>query len=162
MMVMSALLASTEIIKNKKFIQHGTTTVYSHCRNVAYMSLRIARFFKAKVDTQSLVRGALLHDYYLYDWHDKAARPKLHGYYHPGIALKNAKRTLKLNSIEEDIIIHHMFPLTWPWPKTKEGWIVSLADKLCSLYETFKFNEVHLNHRAKALERECSKRKGSL
>lgn len=31
-----------------------------------------------------------------------------------------------------------MFPLTVIPPTCREGWIVCLADKYCSLYETFK------------------------
>ena len=149
-LVVTALLgmdACYRIVRNHDFIQNGSTSLYNHCRNVALMSLKIARSFKIKVDEDSLVRGALLHDYYLYDWHDKLARPHLHGFFHPGIALKNALEEFDLNSTEKDIIKHHMFPLTLVPPSTKEGWIVSVADKLCSLYETFRRNEVHLRKR---------------
>ena len=117
------------------------------------VSLKIASFFNARIDESSLVRGALLHDYSLYDWHDKSARPHLHGYVHPGIALRNAMQDFELNETEQDIIKHHMFPLTPVPPRTKEGWIVTLADKFCSLYETFKRNEVHLEKRRLLLTR---------
>jgi uncharacterized protein len=148
---------TSQIEQNKKFIQHGTTTLYTHCRNVAMMSLKIASFFKAKVDVESLITGALLHDYYLYDWHDRKKCPPLHGYFHPGIALKNAMAIYDLNKIEQDVIKHHMFPLTLCPPLTKEGWIVTLSDKLCSTYETFKMNERHLAKRRKMLEKKVER-----
>lgn len=151
--LLTGMYATSRILDNRNFIQHGTTTLFKHCRNVALMSLKIARVFHVKVDAKSLVRGALLHDYYLYDWHDKKVCPHLHGYVHPTLALQNAEKIYTLNPIEIDIIKHHMFPLTICPPKTKEGIIVSIADKLCSTYETFKMNELHLSHRRAILSR---------
>ncbi len=93
------------------YIQHGTTSIFTHCKNVALVSLLIAQIFRLRVDRYSLVRGALLHDYFLYDWHDKTVCPHLHGYVHPKIALENASKVFDLNETEKDIIVHHMFPL---------------------------------------------------
>ena len=53
-------------------------------------------------------------------------------------ALRNADRDFDLTDTERDIIKKHMFPLTVIPPTCREGWIVCLADKYCSLYETFK------------------------
>lgn len=53
----------------KNFRQHGRMSVYEHSLAVARMCLRIAKYFPGEVDMRSLVRGALLHDYFLYDWH---------------------------------------------------------------------------------------------
>lgn len=145
--ILTGMYATSRVLENRKFIQHGTTTLFEHCRNVALVSLKLARMFHVSVDEKSMVRGALLHDYYLYDWHDKTACPPLHGYKHPTLALMNAEKIYSLNATEIDIIKHHMFPLTPCPPKTKEGILVSIADKLCSTYETFKLNEVHLMHR---------------
>ena len=60
-------LKHSRFTENKDFIQHGTTTLYQHCISVAYRSIIIASKFNLDVDMRSLVRGALLHDYYLYD-----------------------------------------------------------------------------------------------
>lgn len=136
---LAAMALISQIKRNKEFIQHGTTSIYDHCRNVALVSLKIADSFKIKVDRDSLVKGALLHDYYLYDWHTH--KFNWHGFTHPKIALENARKEFNLTSVEEDIISRHMFPLTPLPPKTKEGAVVCIADKLCSLYETFRLNE---------------------
>lgn len=138
---MEELTKTTRILEMRQYIQHGSTSVFEHMLSVAYMSLRMSMFFRRKVNKTSMVRGALLHDYFLYDWHDKKARHKLHGFYHPGVALKNAQEYLNLNDIEKDVVLHHMFPLTFPAPVTKEGFYVSCADKIVSLYETFRMNE---------------------
>lgn len=145
--------ANSQLNENLLYIQHGTTSIFTHCKNVALVSLLIAQIFRLRVDRYSLVRGALLHDYFLYDWHDKIVCPHLHGYVHPKIALKNASKVFDLNETEKDIIVHHMFPLSIVPPKTLEGWLVTTADKLCGIYETFKFNEIHLKRRVKIFEK---------
>ena len=99
------------------------------------MSLTLAAIFRVKVDKVSLVRGALLHDFFLYDWHDKTAMPKAHAYLHPLIAFDNAKKEFRLNAIEKNIIQAHMFPLSIVMPKYKESWIVVMADKICAMNE---------------------------
>lgn len=131
-------LKSTRFIENKEFVQHGNTSLYQHCISVAYRSIIIAVRFNLDIDMRSMIRGALLHDYYLYDWHDKEARSKLHGFHHPRIACENASRDFQLNPIEQDIIRKHMFPLTLMPPKHKEGWVICIADKVCSIQETFR------------------------
>lgn len=123
--------------EEKKAIQHGSTTVYAHSVNVARLSSFLADHLPLKVHQQSLVRGALLHDYFLYDWHHKDECPsRWHGFTHPGCAAENAERDFRINDVEKDIIRHHMFPLTLSPPKTKEGWIVCIADKICAVQET--------------------------
>ena len=93
--------------------------------------------FNLNVDKRSLIRGALLHDYFLYDWHDKNKPAKFHGFTHPKIAFENACQDLELNKKERDIILHHMFPLNPIPPTSKEAWIICLADKICATKETF-------------------------
>ena len=123
----------------KTFIQHGSNSVYDHSLNVAYLSTKIALKIKSKIDLHKLINGALLHDYFLYDWHIHKSIPFTHGFTHPFTALKNAKSDFVLTRTEEDIIKHHMFPLVPFPPHTKEGFIVCLADKICAVFETFNF-----------------------
>lgn len=123
------------------FIQHGKTNVYMHSRNVAYLSFQIARFFekrfRAKIDYDVLVVGAMFHDFFLYDWHDSEKCPRLHGFKHPAIASKNAQEYYDINEAEKLIIETHMWPLTiTKFPKSTEAKIICIADKCCSLRET--------------------------
>ena len=139
------VLSSKKYQGLKKYIQHGTVTVYEHCIHVALFALKINRTFGLKCKERDLVRGALLHDYFLYDWHDAEApgniHPKLHGFYHPGIALKNAVKDYPLTECEKDIIAKHMWPLTVKPPRCREAWIVCLADKYSSTLETLKIRK---------------------
>ena len=124
------------LLEEQNAMQHGSTSVYEHSVNVAYKSLLLAENFRLPVDKQSLVRGALLHDYFLYDWHEKDGGHRLHGFFHAERALHNARRDFNLNFIERDIIRKHMFPLNITPPKFRESWIVTWADKLCAAEET--------------------------
>lgn len=123
----------------RRFIQHGTVSVYEHVTGVAEASLAAADALQrlgVTIDRSSLVRGALLHDYFLYDWHDPDPAHRLHGFRHPYFALDRAEEDFDLTSRERNIIVRHMFPLVPVPPTCREAWIVCLADKYCALHET--------------------------
>ncbi len=138
------IILTEEAQDMKNYIQHGTTSVFEHAVSVAKYSLiyaiAIERAFGKKVDRRSLVRGALLHDYFLYDWHEKTKGHHLHGFTHPKTAHDNASRDFDLNDREKDIIKKHMFPLTPIPPRYLESFIVCIADKWCAICETFKID----------------------
>ncbi len=131
-----AAMGTSRFAETRNFIQHGHTSVYTHCISVAYTSCMIAARFNLKVDIPKLVRGALLHDYFLYDWHN-ARSLLLHGFTHPKRALVNACEEFRLSPLECNIISRHMFPLTPIPPLYMEGWIVNIADKYCFVRESF-------------------------
>lgn len=139
----SDILHSENFQKTRHHIQHGTMPVYRHCLDVAKQSIQINKALGLGCSERDLIRGALLHDYFLYDWHDKNREnyQKLHGFYHPGIALKNARKEYHLTRREEDIIKKHMWPLTVVPPLCREAWVVTAADKYCSLLETLKIRK---------------------
>lgn len=112
MNILKQVEAETRILQSKEHIQHGTTTVYEHCVQVAYESYLFAKEHQLQVEMEQLIRGALLHDYFLYDWHNQLTPHHLHGFFHPGVALRNASMDVELTPIEHDIIKKHMFPLT--------------------------------------------------
>ena len=47
--------------------------------------------------------------------------------------MDNAETDFGLNDVERDIIFKHMFPLNLRFPRYKETFIVSMADKKCSV-----------------------------
>ncbi|MDD2956091.1 MAG: phosphohydrolase [Oscillospiraceae bacterium] len=120
----------------EQYLQHGSVTCLSHCLAVADVSFRWYCRLHLSGDVQSLVEGALLHDFFLYDWHQKGDRKGLHGFTHPRAAWENASRRFPLTPREKDIILRHMWPLTPVPPHTREGLLVCLADKYCALRET--------------------------
>lgn len=135
----SPTLSSPRVSLMARFVQHGRTTTLEHVAAVAYLSLYLSRALDLSCDEKALVRGALLHDYYLYDWHDHNAAPDAwHGFTHPRHALRNAEQDFpNLTDLERDIIAHHMFPLVPSPPRHLEAFVVSLVDKACSTVEVF-------------------------
>ena len=91
----------------------------------------------------------MLHDYFLYDWHNhihKKGWRNLHGFTHPETALNNARKEYQLSSREQDIIKKHMWPLTLVPPLCREAWIVTAADKYCSFLETVEPRLEQMKH----------------
>lgn len=129
------LRAHGRLAQLEQFTQHGRITTFDHVVRVAALSLRIARRLPVAVSETELTRGALLHDYYLYDWHH--CENKAHAVNHPVIALGNAVQDFELSRRERNIIASHMWPLPpTRVPQCREAWIVCIADKVCSLQET--------------------------
>ena len=133
-----------DILSNKKYksqsnyMQHGNTSVIMHEINVTICCLKIVKKLKLKVDIKSLVRGSLLHDYFLYDWHIFDKSHRLHGFTHAKKAMNNAIRDFNINKKEQSMILTHMFPLNLRIPKYKESIILCIADKIVATKETFK------------------------
>ncbi len=137
--ILSDILSNETVKQMHNYIQHGEISCYTHCYYVAYYTYLICK--KLKLDYKSAVRGAMLHDLFLYDWHTTSPadinEKGVHAWAHPRIALKNASKIFNLNDTEKDIIRNHMWPVTLKFPKTKEAFIVSCMDKYSATAETF-------------------------
>ena len=108
----------------RECVQHGQVSTWEHCVRVAHASLAMARALRLRVSERELVRAALLHDYFLYDWHEPG---------HVG----HAHEDFDLSPLEENVIESHMWPLPpTRVPRSREAVLVCLADKWCSLAET--------------------------
>lgn len=144
--IVKPLLMNDKVLSMKKYIQHGNTTTLEHCLNVSYTCYRFAKILK--LDYKAAARAALLHDLYLYDWHEDIPEEidKLgkHAFYHPKVALKNALQVDKLNFCERDMIMRHMWPVTVVLPKFKETWLIVFIDKYCAMYEFFLEKRIKL------------------
>ena len=119
-----------------EYIQHGQTTRLEHCVAVAYFSYWVYCRLHLQGNAYHLVRGALLHDFFLYDLREE--RPKNHISNHPYHALENASSCFMLNEEECDIIKNHMWPLTLALPAYKSTLVVSIIDKACAITEFFQ------------------------
>ena len=121
----------------KHYYQHGNVSTFEHVMHVTQTSYYLNKRFHLGADMKSLVIGSFLHDFYLYDWHEKDDSHRWHGFHHPTRALSNANRLFSLNQTEQDIIKNHMWPLTiQSLPKSKESLLVCFVDKYCSTIET--------------------------
>jgi uncharacterized protein len=130
------ILGNEVFCQLKGHLQHGRISVYEHSLDVARLSFSLGRIFKI-ADMESLVRAALLHDFFLYDWHTPEKMWSRHGWTHPVTAVENSRKYFNISGKEASLIRTHM----WPWtlfhpPLRREGWIICVADKLCSAAET--------------------------
>ena len=135
--ILSDVLADEKVQEMRSFVQHGCVSTYEHCINVAKLSYRINKRFALHCDLQALLIGAMLHDFYLYDWHNDNGEHPLHGFTHARLAGKHAKQYFNPGKETIQIIQCHMWPLNLPdIPRSKEAWVVCIADKCISLQET--------------------------
>lgn len=140
------VLSSPGMKIEARCIQHGTTSVLEHSLRVCHMCIKLAQRTGIPVHQRELIRGALLHDYFLYDWHDPDPSHRLHGFRHPKRAAQNAARDFKIGAIEHNMIVHHMFPLTPAPPTCREAILLCVADKIVATQETVAgFVKKHFN-----------------
>ncbi|MBR3720391.1 MAG: HD family phosphohydrolase [Clostridia bacterium] len=127
--IIADIANNPNVLALKNHAQHYSTTRYAHCKEVSFLTYLICK--KLKLDYISAARGAMLHDFYFYNWRNKnvEGQKRFHAFRHPRISLANASELFKLNDMEKDIILKHMWPLTVIPPKYTEGLIVTLVDK---------------------------------
>ena len=137
--IIQDLIKNATVQEMRNFNQHADTSCYRHCMQVAFYTYIICK--KLHLDYISATRGAMLHDLFLYDWHNHERTEKtfrsLHAFAHPKIALQNATKIFDLNEIEQDVILNHMWPVTIRFPHFKETVVVTFADKYSATRETF-------------------------
>ena len=114
---------------------HGDMPRTMHCEDVAVEALNLANALHLQVSEKELVRAALLHDGFRYDWKIKSERARFHAFVHGRIAAKEAQEELSLTRKERNCIKSHMFPASLDMPASKEAWLVTVADKICSVRE---------------------------
>ena len=133
------IAAQPEVQQMKQTPQHKGGTSFDHCVAVAFMSYRLAKKLGWEVDLESLARGAMLHDFYLYDTETMPYSDWRHSLIHPKLALENAQKIYTLNEVERNIILSHMWPIPGaPLPRSREAWLVNVADTLCACREMSK------------------------
>lgn len=151
--IVGDLLEHEDVQSMRDLPQHSKlSNCLDHSIYVSYLSFLMAR--KMGCDYVAAARGGLLHDLYLCKWEETdLGISRL--WKHPKLALKNAKKRFDISDVEADIIVKHMWPLTFLPPKYKESFIVTMADKVCAvsemcrIYSLFKVKK-HLSRRQTA------------
>ena len=132
------IIANEKTHEMKKYVQHRTTNTYEHCLYVSFISYVISKKFKKNY--KEAARGAMLHDFFLYDWHI-TKQEKMHAFAHGKIALDNSEKYFELTKLEREIILKHMWPVTPRFPRYFCTYVVTVADKYCAIMEFFGLNK---------------------
>ena len=135
-MIINDILLNENVQKLKNFKHHYGSTRFEHCLSVSYYSYIICKFLH--LDYISASRAGMLHDLFFYD-SNIAEKPKFHLWKHPKTALTNAKELFTLNDKECDIILKHMWPITFIPPKYIESYVICIVDKYCAIYEWLNY-----------------------
>ncbi len=126
--IVRPLIRLEQVQQLSEFRHHRSNTRLDHSLEVAWHSYVAAK--RLRLDYSATVRGAVLHDLFLYD--RTTENPRFHGRRHPMTALNNALEIVELSEKEQDIIKRHMWPLTFMPPRYPESWIVCVADTCCA------------------------------
>ncbi|MBQ8132528.1 MAG: phosphohydrolase [Bacilli bacterium] len=128
--IIEPVLENSEFQRLKGIAHHGLTR-YDHCIRVAYGSYVISKALH--LNYMQVTEAALLHDFFIDEVKDMGPIKRLQE--HPKYALENAKKYYSLTPMQEDIILTHMFPVTFLPPKYFESWIVDIVDDVVAIYE---------------------------
>lgn len=129
------ILANDKVQEMKNYRQHYDTTCFDHCLTASYYCYHFCK--RHHLDYVSAARATMIHDLFLYDWRRKQNRTGLHAFTHPITAYQNAKSLFDLNPKEKDIILKHMWPVTFALPKYRESFVLTFVDKYCAMKESF-------------------------
>ena len=128
--IVAPLLAHGDVQSMHSFRHHDRTAL-THSLSVSTLAFTLAR--RLGLDSVSVARGALLHDFFLYD--RRADKTPFHLNRHAKVALRNARARFRLNLVEQDIILAHMWPVGRPFYTYRESALVSFVDKFVSTRE---------------------------
>ena len=129
-------LNDEKILRMKDIFMHRGSNCYEHSFKVAKKAIRKS-LNRKNVNLEVVLLGAILHDYYLYDWRKDRSKLKKHGKNHPGIAIENAIKDFNIPDEVKKVIKSHMWPINIKdYPKSKEAKIVSISDKEVTIVES--------------------------
>ena len=143
------ILEDPLFLETRSFTHHGDgNSVYDHSLATAKVAYTLAyRFGLDQAGVRSVTRAALLHDFFGYDWHGDWFKTYLqqfsgwqrlrhmHAFVHGDIAADRAQARFGLSDRQRNAIASHMFPLSFSLPRSREAWIVTLADKIVATRE---------------------------
>ncbi|MCR4584333.1 MAG: HD domain-containing protein [Lachnospiraceae bacterium] len=133
------IMDSTEFGESFTQTHHIDTTVGDHTLYVSKTSLRICYYLNKlhiKTDIRDMVVGSLCHDLGIIGREEKFSTKRECYHEHPADSVDIARKLHpELNEKTEKMIRNHMWPYTQGSPGSREGYILVVADKYCSIRE---------------------------
>ena len=134
--IYQAFLNDEKILRMKNISMHRGSNCYLHSFKVAKKAIKKS-LSRKDVNLEVVLLGAILHDYYLYDWRKDKSKLKKHGKNHPDVAINNAVKDFDISEEVKKVIKSHMWPINIKdYPKSKEAKIVSVSDKAVTIGES--------------------------
>ena len=134
--IYQAFLKDEKILRMKDISMHRGSNCYLHSFKVAKKAIKKS-LNRKDVNLEVVLLGAILHDYYLYDWRKDRSKLKKHGKNHPSVAINNAVKDFDISEEVKKVIKSHMWPINIKdYPKSKEAKIVSVSDKAVTIGES--------------------------
>lgn len=134
------LLKDDTVKSMKQYHHHKSVTTHFHSLFVAYTVFKMCERLQ-RTDEREVVRAALLHDYYLYEWYTEK-HEEYHIWYHPKQAVKNIEKHFgTLSDMQRNMILSHMFPTCVELPKSAGAWLLTAADKRCAVADYMKLSK---------------------
>ena len=134
--IYQAFLNDEKILRMKDISMHRGSNCYLHSFKVAKKAIKKS-LNRKDINLEVVLLGAILHDYYLYDWRKDRSKLKKHGKNHPSVAINNAVKDFDISEEVKKVIKSHMWPINIKdYPKSKEAKIVSISDKAVTIGES--------------------------
>ena len=150
--IYQAFLNDEKILRMKDISMHRGSNCYLHSFKVAKKAIKKS-LNRKDVNLEVVLLGAILHDYYLYDWRKDRSKLKKHGKNHPSVAINNAVKDFDISEDVKKVIKSHMWPINIKdYPKSKEAKIVSISDKAVTIGESLTSK----NYKQKKLDKYLS------
>ena len=135
-----------DIIISERFVSaidvphHSKTgNIAAHSLETAGYALLIARWLNrhgVSVNERDAVRASLLHDIGMTEEDIFLSPSREKGHTHPVEGARIAREEFDANDVQVDAILHHMWPFCCLTPPHDAvGFVVTAADKMCSLNE---------------------------
>jgi glycyl-tRNA synthetase beta chain/uncharacterized protein len=123
--IIGDLLAHPKVVETRDHLHHSISK-HDHLLRTTRISYNLARFMRA--DVRTCVRAAIIHDI-----DSRLGTLATHGRIAAQWAAALGEDTAVCHAIET-----HMYPFG-PAPRTREAWVVSIADKAASLTDLTLF-----------------------
>ena len=140
------ILSSERFAKAESVLHHSKDgNIARHSLETAGYALSISRWLGrhgVAVCEEDAVRASLLHDIGMTEDHVFLSPSHRKARSHPRVGARIAREEYDANEVQQEAIRSHMWPV---WrvvpPRSVVGWVVSAADKCCSMHEVGRTSE---------------------
>ena len=150
-----------DIIASKRFEKAKSVPHHSKSGNIALHSLETAgyalmlsRWLKqhgVEVNEVDAVRASLLHDIGMTEDKVFLSPSPIKAWTHPREGMRIAQEEYGVNKVQAEAIKYHMFPVYSLPPRSMVGWVVTAADKCCSIHEVGRTSEEIVDRAGRSL-----------